>query len=162
MAGKNLLIATIIILTALAPFLAGASNAEIQSIGLTPEKLVKSSSLNVDVVIKNSGTSVINGGKVKLKVEGPGITTMQIEKSATLQLGETTVPFASFISNWAGFQESQVYTVTAELYDSFKLLDRKQETFIIGRTAAAVPEANPLLAALILGIVLGIFAFKKK
>ena len=142
-----------------------AKNVEIQSVNLTPAQPVKGTNLNVTVKVKNSGSSIISGSVVKLKVEGPGgITTPSATRSATLQIGETTFQFTQFISSWASYQESQVYTITAELYDSSnKLLDRKQTTFILGRSAAAaVPEANPLLAVLVLGIVLGILAWKKK
>ncbi|MBS3057884.1 MAG: hypothetical protein J4478_00605 [Candidatus Diapherotrites archaeon] len=74
---------------------------------------------------------------------------------------QTTDPLSS--ANLKNLQESKLYEVTAQITNSStgELLDTAKTNFIIKRQTANVPELNPLLVMLVLGIVLLVFARKQ-
>lgn len=122
--------------------------------------------ITATVVVRN-GLGQKNA-RVELTIEGPGVSK-PVSIPATIPENTDQRVVQKIMGNdataWENFQESQSYSVTAKLYeirpDGEFLRDIKTTYFVFGKQQSNVPEAEPLLVLLVLGIVLGI-AFSKR
>ncbi|MDO8647240.1 MAG: VWA domain-containing protein [Candidatus Diapherotrites archaeon] len=146
----------------------GTATIEIKSVIPDPSPPQKDQSLSLSVIVRNYGSNPVNGS-LTAKMTGPGIASpIELMRPKTFSSGETSHQLGEIIADtgWTNFQYNQVYTITIKAFDNATATPPAVSSFpihfILKQPAAAVPEANPLFAVLIVGIVLGIIGFRKK